>query len=429
MFILVLPVNLLVVLKAYKYRLCPTKAQKLLLEKHFGCIRLIYNIALETKQYTYISQGASLLYGDLTKQLTELKAENAFFKEVNSQSLQQALRNLDAAYKNFFKYGSGFPKFKSKYSKQSFGCPQHSRIDFSKGLLYLVKFKEGIPIILHRKFKGDIKTVTITKTPSGKYFASVLVDNHKDVPQKKAIKSNTAIGIDLGITSYLTLSDGAKFENPKYLKASLDKLKYLQRSFSRKQKGSNRREKARLKVARQHEKISNQRNDFLHKVSDAITKQYDTVCIEDLNVKGMSSRCKPKQDEDEKYLPNGQSAKRGLNRSIHDAAWSNFVRMLEYKSEWRGKNLLKIGKFEPSTKKCNNCGDVNQSLTLKDREWVCANCGVLHDRDENAAVNIKLIALKDWRTERACQDAEASGYRAVEASKIQDDVSVLSDSF
>jgi len=400
-------------LKANKYRLYPNEEQKILLEKHFGCVRLVYNLALEAKTLAYNGSKISLSYNDLASQLKDLKNDFDFLKEVNSQSLQSSLRNLDTAYQHFFKHNFGFPSFKSKHSKQSFQCPQNVEVNFSTGNIFLPKFKEPIKAILHRKFKGVVKTVTISKTPTGKYFASVLVENKQEIiPVKKTVTENTTIGIDLGLKHFIIGSDGFKKDNPKYLRESLVKLKWTQKRFSRKEKGSSRSKVWKNRVANQYEKISNQRKDFLHKVSNEITNRYDTICMEDLKVSNMVRNHK-------------------LALSISDAGWGMFVGFVKYKCEWRGKNFIQIGTFEASSKTCSDCDFVKHDLTLNDREWTCPCCKVLHDRDENAGKNIKRWGLRDWlnnwRMEHPCKDAEVSplfllknkGKRAVEASKVQ----------
>lgn len=365
-------------LKAYKYRLSPNALQSELINKHIGCSRFVFNLALECKQMAYAGAKVNLTCFDLNKQIPELKKECVWLKEVNSQSLQSSIVNLDRAFTNFFKGHNDFPKFKSKHKgTQSFQVPQFVTIEDDK--LFLPKFKSGIKIILHRKFKGEIRTVTISRTPTGKYFASVLVDNKKELPNKKPIRENTAVGIDLGIKSFIVTSDGLQIDNPKYLKNSLLHLKYLQRQVSRKVKGSNSRKKTVFRLAIQHEKVANQRKDFLNKLSSKIISENQTICIEDLTVSNMIKNHK-------------------LAQAISDCGWSMFVSMLEYKASWYGKNLLRIGKFEPSSKLCSKCGAKNDTLTLADREWLCANCGTLHDRDLNAAINIKTFALRNYLT-------------------------------
>ena len=360
--------------KAYKYRIYPNKVQQELLEKHFGCVRFCFNRGLDKKIKAYQQDKKRLSCFDLINELAKLKKEKEFewLNEVNSQSLQMALRNLDNAFTNFFRKQNKFPNFKSKKSNiNSFQIPQHLKLSDK---LDIPKIK-GIKIIQHRKLEGKIKTATVSKTPTGKYYISILVEQDKKLPKKPKIKENTAIGIDLGIKTFATLSDGRKIDNPKYLKNSLKKLRRQQRWLSRKIKGSNNRKKQVKKVVLIHEKITNQRSDFLHKFSYQITheKQVNTIAIEDLNVKGMvRNHC--------------------LAQAISDVSWTEFRRQLEYKTEWYGKNLLVIGRFEASSKTCS-CGQVNQELKLSDREWTCLECGVKHDRDILAANNIKKFAL------------------------------------
>ncbi len=374
--------------KALKYRLYPSKEQIVLLNKHIGATRFLYNIALETKQMAYAGPKVNLTRFDLQKQIPDLKLECPWLKEINSQSLQHALVCLDTAYKNFFKYGGGFPKYKSKHGIASFGVPQSVEIDAKQGLLSIPKFKDGIKIELHRELKGEIRSATLSRSKTGKYFASILVDTKKLVPEKVPIKTSTSIGIDLGLNDFLTTSNGDVVANPRHLKSALIRLKFLQKKYSL-YKGK----RTKKQLARQYELVTNARRDFLHKLSSKLIRENQTICLEDLNVKGMMARCKPKQDEDGKYLPNGQAAKSGLNRSIGDAGWGMFVQFLEYKAEWYGKNIIHIGRFEPSSKTCSECGWIKRELTLKDRVWTC-ECGVSHDRDVNAAKNIKSFALE-----------------------------------
>ena len=360
--------------KAYKYRIYPNKVQQELLEKHFGCVRFCFNRGLDKKIKAYQQDKKRLSCFDLINELAKLKKEKEFewLNEVNSQSLQMALRNLDNAFTNFFRKQNKFPNFKSKkHNINSFQIPQHLKLSDK---LDIPKIK-GIKIIQHRKLEGKIKTATVSKTPTGKYYISILVEQDKKLPKKPKIKENTAIGIDLGIKTFATLSDGRKIDNPKYLKNSLKKLRRQQRWLSRKIKESNNRKKQIRKVSLIHEKITNQRSDFLHKFSYQITheNQVNTIAIEDLNVKGMvKNHC--------------------LAQAISDVSWTEFRRQLEYKTEWYGKNLLVIGRFEASSKTCS-CGQVNQELKLSDREWTCLECGVKHDRDILAANNIKKFAL------------------------------------
>lgn len=355
-------------LKAFKYRIFPQKEQIVLLNKHIGCVRFLYNLALETKQMAYAGNRVNLSCFDLIKQLPDLKEACPWLKEVNSQSLQQPIRNLDNAFTRFFKGQGNFPNFKKKLSGASFNIPQS--VELKGGKLLIPKFKEGIELVLHRPIKGTIRQATISRTPTGKYFVSILCETGAENKPKAKIKEKTAIGIDLGVKTFLVTSDGLSFDNPKYLRNALSKLKYTQRKYS-KHKGK----RTKHKLAKLHEKVANQRKDFLHKTSTELIKNHDSFCIEDLNIKGMLSNNK-------------------LAQSISDVGWSMFMDMLEYKAEWYGKNILRIGRFDPSSKTCSTCGSINKELTLKKREWTCDNCETVLDRDINAAINIKNFALK-----------------------------------
>lgn len=360
-------------LKTFKYRIYPTKEQKVLISKHFGACRFIYNLALETKMTAYSSAKINLSRYDLQKQMKDLKKECTWLNEINSQSLQTELMHLDAAYLKFFK-GSGFPKFKSKHDKQSFQCPGNlRRVDFDKSTLTIPKIP-NIKIVLSRIFEGEIRTVTISKTPTNKYFASILVQDNKPIPEKKPIKESTTIGIDLGIKTFATLSDGKQYNNPKHLRNTITRLKILQKRASKKKEGSNNRKKANLRVALAHEKVANKRKDFAHKVSDSITKNFDTICVENLNIEGMMQNHK-------------------LAQSISDVGWASFLDMVKYKADWRGKTCHEIGRWDASSKLHGKCGYLNKDLTLADRQWLCPKCGELVDRDKNAADNIKTFGL------------------------------------
>ena len=371
-------------LRAYKYRIYPTDDQKVLLAKTFGCCRFVYNWALNLKKAAYEERKETLGNVYLTNLMkSKLKTEFEWLFEVNSQSLQSSLRNLDTAYANFFRDKKvGFPRFKSRKNRQSFQCPQHCSVDFGESTITIPKLKD-IPAVLHRKFKGTVKTVTISKTPSGKYFASVLVDTAVQELPTSAIDGDTALGIDLGIKTLAVCSDGRTFGNPNNLQKSIDRLKILQKRLSRKKKGSSNRNKARIKVARLHEHIANCRRDNLHKITYALThdNQVRTICMEDLNVKGMMSN-------------------HHLAQAVGDASFGMFLTMLEYKCKWYGINLVKIDRFAPSSKTCSKCGHVYKGLKLSERSWACPECGTLHDRDFNAACNIKEIGLKALPTER-----------------------------
>jgi putative transposase len=348
-----------------KYRIYPTVQQQSVLDSHMNAVRYIYNLALETKTTAYQKAGVNLTRYDLQKQLKDLKQDCEWLKAVNSQSLQVAIMNLDAAYTSFFK-GGGFPSFKKKGGTQSFNCPQNFSIE--DGKLFIPKLRTGIKIVLHRDLGGEMRNATISKTATGKYFVSILVNDGIE-KQSTEIVREKSVGVDLGIKTFAVLSDGTEFQNPKYLKKSLQRLKILQKRLSKKVKTSKNRNKARHKVALLHEKVANQRKDFLHKTSNSITKNYDTVCFEDLNVKGMIKNHK-------------------LAQSISDVGWNMFATMCKYKA----KNYLEIGRFQPSSKLCG-CGVINKELTLQDREWTCKSCGTTNQRDLLAANNIRNFAI------------------------------------
>ena len=372
-------------LRAYKYRIYPTDEQKVLFAKTFGCCRFVYNWALNLKITAYKEHKETLGNVYLTNLMkSELKAEHEWLSEVNSQSLQSALRNLDTAYTNFFRNTKavGFPRFKLRKDRQSFLCPQHCRVDLKKGTITIPKAKD-IPAVLHRKFKGTVKTATVSMTPSGRYFVSVLVDTAIQELPATPIQGDTALGIDLGIKWLAVCSDGRSFDNPKNLQKSLDRLKLLQKRLSRKRKGSANRNKARVKVARLQEHIANCRKDSLHKITHTLThdSQVRTICMEDLNVKGMQRNHR-------------------LAQAVGDASFGMFLTLLEYKCKWYGVNLIKIDRFAPSSKTCGKCGYVYKGLKLSERSWTCPECGTHHDRDFNASCNIKEFGLKALPTER-----------------------------
>ena len=307
---------------------------------------------------------------DLIRQLPELKKECKWLKDVNSQSLVQSLMGLDVAFVRFFKGQSKFPRFKKKKQSGSFNLQQGVSLKDNK--IIIPKFQEGINIVLHRPIAGAIKKATITKSPSGKCFIMILCETGDSCPQKPTISECTTVGVDLGIKDFAITSDGEVIENPKYLRKAQGKLKYIQRKYS-KHKGK----RTKHKLAILHEKVASQRRDFLQKTSTKLIRENQTICLEDLNVAGMlKNHC--------------------LAQPISDAGWGMFVSMLEYKAEWYGKNILRIGRFEPSSKTCSCCGNINKGLTLRDRSWTCSECGVLHDRDINAACNIKAFALKNY---------------------------------
>ena len=361
-------------LKAYKYRIFPTDDQKDQLQSFFGVCRLVYNLGLETKTQAYAKRKKTISKNDLIKQLPDLKKEFEFIKECPSQSLQSVLINLDTAYQNFFKNKGRFPKFKNKYSKQSLAFPQRYRISFSEGKITLPKLKD-VAVDYHREFRGTPKTVTLSKDVTGKYYISVLVDTNTIVKQKR-ITYNNSVGVDFGIKDLAITSDGEVFENKNHYKSQQKRLRKEQRSLARKQKGSINREKQKLVVALLHEKIRNQRKDQLHKLSKYLVDRYDTIVLEDLAVSNMVKN-------------------HNLAKAISDMGWRQLRTMLEYKTDWQGKNLVVIGRFEPSSKVCSNCGNHKKDLKISDRTYNCNKCGNSMDRDLNAAVNIKNFGLRN----------------------------------
>ncbi|MDA2936237.1 transposase [Patescibacteria group bacterium AH-259-L05] len=360
-------------IKSFKYRLRPTKAQEQQLAKHFGSSRFIWNYFLARRKNHYslnreaikASNVKALNYYDNAKELAELKTQDEFvwLSEANSQSLQQTLKDLESAYKRFFKKQARYPKFKKKYDKQTFRIPQHILIENSR--IYFPKFKQGIKVRMHRNLEGKIRNLTISKNQRGQYFVSIACQ----VKLKPWTENKNTVGLDLGIKDFAVLSDGKIYDNQKILNKYEEKLKYKQRQLSKKVKSSKNREKARIEVAKIHNKIGNIRQNFLHQTSTDILKNHGTICIESLNVKGMM-------------------ANHHLAKSIGDASWSRFVNHLGYKSDWYGRKLIQIENFFPSTKICRHCEHINQELKLKHRIWICPNCKRELDRDFNASLNI-----------------------------------------
>ena len=363
-------------IKAYKYKLKPNENQKIFFEKSFGCTRFVYNWALSKRIEAYQQEKKRLSCVDLCKMLTSLKKEEdkIWLNEVSTECLQQSIRNMDSAFTRFFREKKGFPKFKSKKDNwKSYKAINGVKVDFGSNKIQLPKIG-WVSFYKNRTFEGKIGTVTVTKTATGKYYVSVLVDDGKEFPKKPDIKYDTTVGIDVGIKDFAVLSNGQVYENPKYLERAEQRLKVLQRRYSRKQKGSNRRENARIRLAKAYEKVTNCRKNFIHQVTSRIVRENQTIIVEDLNVSGM--------------LKNYSLAKH-----ISSASWNEFFRQLQYKCEWSGRNLLKIGRFEPSSKMCT-CGYVNHELKLSQREWTCPNCNQLNDRDLLAAINIKRFGLQ-----------------------------------
>ena len=356
--------------KAYKYRIYPTSEQETLLAKSFGCARWFWNYTLNLCQETYKNTGKGLTRGYIQGLLPALKKEYEWLKEPYSQCLQVVALNLSTAYKNFFDKRAMLPKFKSKHGRQSISYPQNVKCDGDKinlpkiGLVHCQR---------HRDFEGDIKTVTVSRDPDGKYFVSVLVDDGKANPE--LVPVDKAIGIDVGLTHFAITSNGSKFDNPKFFVKRQRNLKRKQQKLSKKKKGSQNRKKARLVVAKVHSKIARCREDFLHKLSRKIVNENQVIAVENLNIKGMVKN-------------------HNLAKAISDVGWGMFCTMLKYKAESEGKQYIEIDRWFPSSKTCHVCLNRVDNLSLDVRAWTCKHCGTHHDRDVNAAINIRNEALR-----------------------------------
>lgn len=351
--------------KAFKYRIYPTKEQEVFLAKHFGAKRFVFNYFLNQRKNTYLENKKTLNYYDNAKSLTILKKQDEFtwMKEINSQSLQSSLRDLDVAYNRFFSKKGKFPRFKSRRDKQSFRVPQF--VSYSEGKLHIPKLKSSIRVKEDRPLTGDILFATISKTSTNKYFVAITCET-EHMPY---IKTDKQIGIDLGIKTLAVCSDDQTFENGKTYYKYQKKIIYRQRQLSRKNKGSSNRSKQRLLLAKIHEKIRSVRSNHLHQITTKLVRENQTICFEDLTVINMmKNHC--------------------LAKSISDVALGEFIRQIEYKCKWNEREAIKIGRFFPSSKTCYECGFINQDLKLSDRKWICPRCEVKLDRDLNASKNI-----------------------------------------
>jgi putative transposase len=355
------------IIRGYKFPVLPTEEQKTFFAKSFGCSRFVFNHFLNARKDHYLKNGKGIGYNDTAKLLVALKEDKdtEWLNEVNSQSLQQSLRQLDVAYQRFFKKIASFPSFKSKYDKQSFCVPQH--LSFENGLLTIPKLK-AIKVNQHRPFgeNYEICFLTISKTKTNKYFVSFIVEEDF-TPRFK--KTNKSVGIDLGLIDLMTFSYGKKISNPRIAKKYRKKLEYQQRQHSKKTKNGKNRERARVELAKTYEKITNVKLDYSHKLTSNIVKNHDIICMEDLSISNMM--------KDHKKA-----------RSIQEVSWYEIVRQLKYKSEWNDRKFIQIDRWFPSSKTCNDCGYINQSLKEGDREWDCPICNIHHDRDYNASLNI-----------------------------------------
>jgi putative transposase len=360
--------------RAFRYRFYPTKEQEQLLRRTLGCVRLVYNKALHTRTEAWYEKQERVDYKQTSGMLTSWKKQEdlQFLNEVSCVPLQQGLRNLQKAFTNFWAGRAKYPNFKKK---RSGGSAEFTRSAFrwKDGQLWLAKCLEPLPIRWSRTLPTccEPSTVTVRLDASGRWFVSLLLEDCtvNPLPQK-----DKAVGIDAGITSLITTSDGEKIANPKYFKRLRFKLRQAQKALSRKVKGSNNREKARIQVARIHVAIADSRTDLLHKLTTRLVRENQTIAVEDLAVKNMMKN-------------------RKLAGAIADASWSELIRQLEYKCQWYGRTLVKIDRWFPSSKRCGNCGHIVDKMPLDIREWDCPECGTHHDRDINAAKNILAAGL------------------------------------
>ena len=382
-------------------RLYPNKVQMNYLVNCFGCCRYLYNHFLHETTEQYKVDETFLWYNDFQNAIPEMKKqeETKWLKEVDSTCLQNAVRNLDNSQDNFVKSKQGkrkgpkvgYPKYKRRISKQSAKFTSNKtsagtscKVDYENQKIKIPKLKTWISfaneIEQDRIPDGKLQSITITKNPAGHYFASLLYKVEKK-PINYIPNPENCIGIDFGLKTFITTSNGDKIESPKAYKKSQKRLARLSRAHSRKKTNSKNREKSRLRLAKQYEKIANQRKDFNHKLSKELINKHDFIFIEDLNIKGMGRGRKRKK-------PNAKTRKRGLGKSVNDVAWAQFVSYMKYKALASGKFVIKIGRYFPSSKTCSHCGYIKDKLKIKEREWTCPHCNTYHDRDINAAINI-----------------------------------------
>src|SRR5260370_3629685 len=382
--------------RAYKYRFYPTNEQKRLLAHTFGCCRFVYNWALRKKTDAYYQDGKRLSYKDVSALLTALKKqdETGWLADVSSVTLQQSLRHLDRAFINFFEGRGNYPQFKKKRQQQA-ATYVDTAFKWDGTSLTLAKMAEPLEIVWSRPLPKGCRpsTVTVTKDSADRYFVSLLVE--EDIAHLKPAEQS--VGADLGLKDVVILSTGETVGNPKFFHTDEKRLAKAQRRLARKQKGSKNRAKARRKVARINARIADRRRDFLHKLSTRLIRENQTICVETLAVKNMLKNHK-------------------LAKAIADVGWSEFVSQLDYKAQWYGRCLVRIDKWYPSSKRCFECGHILDSLTLDTRNWTCPACGVVHDRDINAARNIHAVGLTVLE---ACGEAVRPGRAKARLGKLR----------
>ena len=356
--------------KAYKFRIYPNKAQQELLMTNFNACRYIYNRSLALKKFLYTKYKTNITGYDLIRRLTKLKKRHVWLQIADAQSLKQSILHLDEAYKNFFRNviqgkKAGFPRFKSKHDS-IYSAKYNQNIYVEPNKVRIPKLGY-VKAVTHRDIKGKIKTITVSKTTTGKYFASVLCEDNTPIYKSTA---QNILGIDLGISSIIVTSDGDKVDNPKFLEKARKKLVRRQRQLARKTKGSNRRRKAKILLAKAYEKLTNARNDWQHKLTRKIADENQAVIIETLSSKNMMQN-------------------RKLSKAIGDASWNSLITKLQYKLEKNGAQLIKINRFYPSSKTCSCCGNIKKELKLSERMYACQACGHTQDRDINASINLR----------------------------------------
>jgi len=391
-------------LKGNLFRIYPTKEQKNLLEQHFGAARFVYNKLLHVKSTMYSQCRVSVSKLVLGNHIQVLKDCYPWLKDICAHSILAVNNNLDSAFQRFFKGLGEYPKeHKKKDNHFSYQYIDSYQINLITSEIYLPNIG-WLPALFHRELfnqdfisnnlivhkvngqqilkhdfnKEFLRTLTVSRTSAGRYHVSILTEDGMEKPVTQVYNQSTTIGVDVGIKTFAALSTGELIENPRHLKKSLKKLKMLQKRVSRKVNGSKNRRKAAKKLAKLHQLVSNQRNDFQHKVSIKLIRENQAIAVETLNIKGIVKNHK-------------------LAQAVSDSAWYSFVSKLTYKANWYGKTVLKIGQWEPSSKECHVCGYHNKELTLKDREWQCPECKTLHDRDINAAINIKKFAIQAYQ--------------------------------